>query len=82
VYRDNKTWLAGRVWSVATVVIFDSGEFISFFLIVEVVIFDSVNLLNLSGEDLWSSGIHIKKTRRIFILVDTNHHTGVTLVQL
>jgi 2-phospho-L-lactate transferase/gluconeogenesis factor (CofD/UPF0052 family) len=46
-----------------------------FLEIVEVVIFDSVNLVNLT-EDLWSSGVHFKKTRMTFILVYINHHTG------
>jgi hypothetical protein len=43
---------------------------------VEVVNFDSVNLVNLTREDLWSPGVHLKKTQRTFILVYINHHTG------
>jgi hypothetical protein len=53
-----------------------TGLFHFFLEIVEVVNFDSVNLLNLAREDLWSSGVHLKKTRRTFILVYINHHTG------
>jgi hypothetical protein len=47
-----------------------------FLEIVEVVNLDSVNLVNLTREDLWSSGVHFKKTRGAFILVYINHHTG------
>jgi hypothetical protein len=37
------------------------------FEIEDVVNFDTFNLLNLEGEDLWSSGVHVKKTGRILI---------------
>jgi hypothetical protein len=35
-----------------------------------------VSLLNIVGEDLWSSGVHLKKTQRTFILVYTNNLMG------
>jgi hypothetical protein len=36
----------------------------------------TVDLVNLTREDLWSSGVHFKKARRTFILVYINYHTG------
>jgi hypothetical protein len=38
-----------------------------YFEIDDIVNFDTFNLLNLAGEDLWSSGVHVKKTGRILI---------------
>jgi hypothetical protein len=75
MYQDNKTLLAARVWSVATIGSVKSDGFISFLEIVEAVNFDSVNLVNLVGKDLWLSGVHLKITWRTFILVYTNNHT-------
>jgi hypothetical protein len=67
MYRNNKTWLAARVWSVVTVVSVETDGFSSFFKKEDVVYFDSFYLLNLAGEDLWSSGVHVQKTRRTLI---------------
>jgi hypothetical protein len=100
MYRNNKTCLAGRVWSVVVVGSISSDGFSSsssssflsfsfflsfFFEIENVVNFDSFNLLNLAGEDLWSSGVHVKKTRVKLIrsLYKPPHgRGGITLGQL
>jgi hypothetical protein len=67
MYWNNKTWLAARVWSVATVGNVESDGFFSSFEVQDVVNIDRCNLLNLAWEYLWSSGVHVKKSWRTFI---------------
>jgi hypothetical protein len=82
MYRDNRRGLLRGSGHLLHLAVSKVTGLFHFLEIVEVVNFDSVNLLNLAREDLWSSRFHVKKTRRTFILVYINHHTGVTLDQL
>jgi hypothetical protein len=66
MYRDNRHGLLRGSGQLLHLTVSKVTGLFHFLEIVEVVNFDSVNLLNLAGEDLWSSGVHLKKTRRTF----------------